>query len=532
MQSENSRAGDASNLGIRSAIIIVRILVGLPPLLWLAGLAQIFRGWNSMAGEGGVRFAFLIGFRIAVLAWAFAYTVRAVLLLVKKESLPNQERIGWTTVRWWFYCIFAAAVLASLSRAVLGFNSPDDSSWSVFISACILFLAFWTRKTLDHSGNYSPKNSFAVIRLDLIAANILLTLFLLEVMVSGVAAVSTSPLFWETVPGKYNVDRQKPPKGSLHFNKAFNSQGYYDDEFFTAGEHDFSAAVLTDSFGVGMVPYDYNFISVAERKLQSGLINKAARVALNNYGVCSIGLPEYYHILTTEALATNPDLVVLCVFVGNDLLMTGNRLVWRKYVFQNWWLWRLTRRLMLLTLELDAGPEAHIFNFSSEPATGEPEYSMDPAKEAPTFSEENYLNLECDRISFTKYKSESMSRVYETFFSGLKLFSASLGEKLLVVVIPDEYQVNDELYQKCLARLGSPDNYSRYYPQERINAFCRENNIRHLDLLPVLLEAEKGGRTYHIRDTHWNVRGNRVAGEAIADYILAYREDRPAKTAP
>jgi hypothetical protein len=41
-----------------------------------------------------------------------------------------------------------------------------------------------------------------------------------------------------------------------------------------------------------------------------------------------------------------------------------------------------------------------------------------------------------------------------------------------------------------------------------------------LGLLPVLREAQRQAPTYHLRDTHWNAHGNRVAGEAIAGWIL------------
>jgi len=33
-------------------------------------------------------------------------------------------------------------------------------------------------------------------------------------------------------------------------------------------------------------------------------------------------------------------------------------------------------------------------------------------------------------------------------------------------------------------------------------------------------EAEKDGRTYHLRDTHWNAHGNRIAGKQVADFLL------------
>ena len=91
-------------------------------------------------------------------------------------------------------------------------------------------------------------------------------------------------------------------------------------------------------------------------------------------------------------------------------------------------------------------------------------------------------------------------------------------------MIPDEFQVNDALYETLLARSERPDAYDRDMPQRLLREYAAAKGIPMLDLLPVLRAAEVDGRTYHLRDTHWNARGNRVAGEAIADFILGQQD--------
>jgi hypothetical protein len=81
--------------------------------------------------------------------------------------------------------------------------------------------------------------------------------------------------------------------------------------------------------------------------------------------------------------------------------------------------------------------------------------------------------------------------------------------------------VNDELYEKLLATSRDASVYDRDHPQKQIVEWCRRNGVRVLNLLPALRQAERGGRTYHLRDTHWNARGNRAAGEALAEALLA-----------
>ena len=90
----------------------------------------------------------------------------------------------------------------------------------------------------------------------------------------------------------------------------------------------------------------------------------------------------------------------------------------------------------------------------------------------------------------------------------------------MLVIIPDEFQVNDELFEVLMKRVDDPGSYDREYPQMRIRGFARERSIQVLDLL----DAQRGGqgakRVYHLRDTHWNARGNRIAGEALAQFLL------------
>jgi len=123
--------------------------------------------------------------------------------------------------------------------------------------------------------------------------------------------------------------------------------------------------------------------------------------------------------------------------------------------------------------------------------------------------------------------------VYRRGLEQLDTFHQALGERLLVVLVPDEYQVNDELWNGLLpaaiqmyAHSVPPsqarESFDRDYPQQRLREWAAERGVRVLDLLPALREAEKSARTYHLRDTHWNSHGNRVAGEELARALLDY----------
>ena len=113
-----------------------------------------------------------------------------------------------------------------------------------------------------------------------------------------------------------------------------------------------------------------------------------------------------------------------------------------------------------------------------------------------------------------------MEGYYQHFFKIVRYFQSTLGERVFFVLIPDEFQVNDSLYDEVLASKASPESYIRNYPQNRITKYFDENKIHYLNLLPALKSKQEAGRTYHLQDTHWNARGNKVAGEEIAKLIL------------
>jgi hypothetical protein len=92
------------------------------------------------------------------------------------------------------------------------------------------------------------------------------------------------------------------------------------------------------------------------------------------------------------------------------------------------------------------------------------------------------------------------------------------------MLIPDEFQVEDALWDEVVASTGRRLN--RNQPQERITAFLRQEGIPSLDLLPALRAvppmADGQRHLYHLQDTHFNVRGNQVAGEKLAEFLRPY----------
>jgi hypothetical protein len=304
------------------------------------------------------------------------------------------------------------------------------------------------------------------------------------------------------------------------FDGRANSRGYLDDEFFVAGPDDFVVAVVADSFGVGVVAPRYNVVAVLERGLQKALGGRFQRVAAHNFGVVAADFPEYYRTLVRDALPTRPALVVLCVFVGNDLnrrLRTPGAAAWA--VLRNWRTYQLARRIVRLAIErgarlLPGGPEPPRVGWMPKGGALVDDLAL-PIRPRPLF-----LDIERQRLEICNTRSTSTELDYRAAEGALARFRDAAGSSLLVVIIPDELQVNDGLWAELLAGSDTPLAYDQTYPQQRLLASCRTLGIDALDLLPPLAEAQRSGVTYRPNDSHWSRLGNAVAGDEIAAAIL------------
>jgi hypothetical protein len=105
------------------------------------------------------------------------------------------------------------------------------------------------------------------------------------------------------------------------------------------------------------------------------------------------------------------------------------------------------------------------------------------------------------------------------------------------VLIPGEFQVDDTLWNAMVQK--SRHVMDRDRPQRLIRSWMAEQGLPVLDLLPILRAVPplKDGRphVYQLQETHFNARGNAVAGRALArfsDSLLSGGGSRPATPRP
>lgn len=431
------------------------------------------------------------------------------------------------TLRLLFYTWALATVVPALADASAEEVLPLFL-WTLLPGTAAVLLCLLLLPRLPSAMARARENRW-VRRADLAAFSLLSAALLLEGVLLAGQALRPGYVLWDEAPDAMRVATLRGEESNPYFEYHWNSLGFHDDEFFAARPGDHTVALLADSFGVGIVPFAYNFATVAERRL-TALLKGAVpgRVAVHNLGVTRIGMPGYAYLLRTEVPRLGVAQVVLAVFAGNDLdgfpeARPRHGFLKMRLSLGGWLLWRVPRRAWKIHRALEArGAEE-----PSVPLNGQAPlaYLNNPELEQPFFDEEHFLAIERGKMALLDPADLTTKGKYERFFGALEKFHRELDRRLLVMLIPDELQVNDRLWRQLGGGTAATARLQRDYPQRRITAWCAEERIRVLDLLPVLRRAERGGRTYHLRDTHFNARGNRVAGEALAETLAQFQLD-------
>lgn len=315
-----------------------------------------------------------------------------------------------------------------------------------------------------------------------------------------------------------------------------NERGYYDESFeIEPPDGVVRIVAFGDSFGTGIVPHHYHYTTLCERLLPS--------VRIDNISIDAAGPREYLHLLRSEGLALQPDAVLLCIFVGNDpgdAWRGRSRASWfeRQFDGEHVYLSLIPERLSRIGKNVDIPPgkygsiEGDTIVLDTE--KGEVRVPLDSLiqsyprlfpwienqeLEKPTFTEEGYLEIATQRAAMICTERKAMfSALQEDVLAAREL----CGEiPLLVLLIPDHFQIDDELWREVEAGSTGPP-LERDRAQRILGEWLTRESIPHVDLLPALRrarQAQPGKRFYSLRNTHFNVAGNAVAGEVLAEFL-------------
>jgi hypothetical protein len=367
-----------------------------------------------------------------------------------------------------------------------------------------------------------------VAAIDVVLVNLCVLLLGAELGLRVTARFIHSPLLrQESTDAADWLEANRLKPGALRFGFPANSRGYYDDELVP--NHGCLVTAVGDSFTVGVVPHEYHFASVAARALGC---------PIDQIGVCAVGPEEYAIMLRDDALPLGPDVVVLDLFVGNDIVenLRGRdhfRNGMRRWLDRdNTLVYQLPRRLAAIararrrgyagTGDPNSASAAPATALSHDEVLRQFPWVTDPLQEPPSLAHDWFMDMETRHARETCGGDDEGS--YALFYEILSSMQARVrkaGKKLVVLLIPDEFQVEDPMWSEVSARLKM--SLERDRPQRLLAEALRRYEIPFLDILPALRNEPKwkdGWRhLYHRDDSHLNTRGNAIAGAALAEFL-------------
>jgi hypothetical protein len=312
-------------------------------------------------------------------------------------------------------------------------------------------------------------------------------------------AVLPSPVFYTD---DYSRFRGRP--GAPFLDARLNARGFNDldhDEARPAGVRT-RVVALGDSMAFGVVPYASNYLTLLE-----GGLGPDAEVI--NMGVPGTTPSDYLSVLVNEGVAFAPDLVLVSVFVANDFEVPRRQWHERSYL--------ATATYFFWTLLTAGAPPETVFQASG------PVYD----DTLPSFSPERYLEIAVDRAWVYDAAADLDTGLAAAVdaLTGIRDIAARAGAGTLVLILPDEAQVNAAFGARVAGAYGALLDFAR--PSRELAVALDTAGIPHFDLTPAFVEAGATTRLYKPRDTHWNLAGNRLAADTVLPAVRAALDDAP-----
>jgi hypothetical protein len=331
---------------------------------------------------------------------------------------------------------------------------------------------------------------------EVVASNVAIGLVLSELSLQGFAAMAGRSLLLDAGLDAHRLEPGRDYGAGLVGNRL----GYPGPELpatRTAGL--VRVAALGDSFAVGpAVPFNDCYLTRLGLELPG--------IEVGNFGVSGAGPREYRLILERDVWPVQPDVVLLSIFVGNDITETiaqPRHLDPRQHALGILGErgWRLLRERWRETPRPAPAPRSRLGQAGLSPQT--------------------FREVEARRLPVCmKPVSAAMEKKWQRALDELERIVVSCHDRqarLAAVLIPDEFQVNPTVLDEGLAeghiQRGQLDLDG---PQRRLAEFFALRQVPCLDLLPALRQSPG---SYAPCDTHWNVLGNHVAAREIASWL-------------
>jgi hypothetical protein len=350
--------------------------------------------------------------------------------------------------------------------------------------------------------------------------------------------VGTTPALLETTTIGFSP-------GEEYAGFCLNSRGFLTPEYDPVKPDQVERVVaLGDSFTFKSagVPFDAQWTT----RLGPELAKRRGRpVEVINLGVPGVGPRFEFRLWQLEGRGLAPDVVVLAFFVGNDFIDETETLdratrergsnphdgfLTASYAY---------RALRNFGRLVRAAPTADVKSASApdeerrrarERRMGreDPTYPATYDDGKPSLPDDEYVRVVSERMLVTLRSRRMAFDTVLTFVArtleALAAETAESGARLVVMLIPDEFQVDAGVRARVMAALGThEEDHDVDLPQRELAAALTRQGIDVLDLLPTFREEGRRRRLYRPCDSHWNVAGNALAAERLAEHVARRR---------
>ncbi len=332
-----------------------------------------------------------------------------------------------------------------------------------------------------------------------------------------------------------------------HEGKAWvsvNKDGLRDKDYAKEKpENTLRIAVIGDSFAEAIqVNEEQTFWSLIENKLPQCQKFQQQNIEVINFGVGDYGTAQEYMTLKHHVSQYSPDLVVLAVFTGNDIINNSKQLSPEdrfspflikqdgKYVFDlsfkntKTYEWRnsIPRKAAFYIIN-----NSHILQLINETRVALKNRRQLLGNEAKNDSNSlvNYLDFNPELYKNNDKNWQEAWNVTEELIRLIQQQTKSINSDLLVVTLSNPAQVypdpslRDQYFDKA-------EISDQFYPDKRIANLGKKEGFEVLTLAPLFQDYADSNKSFlHgfentiMGSGHWNQLGHKLAGEVISDHI-------------
>lgn len=358
-----------------------------------------------------------------------------------------------------------------------------------------------------------------------LAVSLLFSLVAAELMVQLVRpqprlVIEPGGFYTPDPPGRY---RLAPGYRGRIYNRAeysneirINEAGLRGAEIAPASEAAWRVLVVGDSFAFGVGVEDTETFAAL---LPSHLARQGIGAEGLNAGIPAFGVPDAESWFRRHGVELQPDIVVLAIFLGNDLvdaspdreeiLLVDGLLVPSQSAggIKAW----LHRRSHLYVAVKNLLEQPGFQPLRTRLGLGEPWKTRTLREELSVYR----TSADSELAPAITATDEALGRFTE--------LTRELGIELVALLIPSEIQLEPDRWTSTLTGLGlDPVDYDPSVPRRIFEDLLARHDIPSLDLGPAMAAGvSRGQALYFGFDRHWTVAGHELAAGELAAFLAS-----------